>query len=474
MSTPSRTSWAYLPAEIRTLILKFLIKDGCSLASFATVSREWQMIVERHTFARITLTPYRLTTFGPMTHRNQALVRYIWLCLELEEYDCVGCGIDNIWVASDADDSRVMTTFVALFTTLSAWKPSGGLVLDISVFSLSDSKHWFKYLTFVPDAASGVCRPRRSSDHSPLPKWTDYEHGWLDGRRVSAPTPFALAKVFGEILGARPFDNVEQEKQWWQQGPVVPAVTAVLLRQQTRRRWKPTTLKYMFARFPRLEEIHYEPWVEQFGCRQELTDRCNLVFGASCGPVRISTSKVSRAVAKASLKLEHLSASFMVDASHFFQAREPSWTWPNMTWFAMTSRLLGPDASPVEIDDMLIAASAAAIKMPNLQVMEIWNGQEGLAMLFRYQKAKGGQPAVVTRKGTREIALGSAVMRAWEDVAREHRCNGCVVITELIDVGLVQSHGDAIHHLQLSNPVIRPISLRQIRMEHRILTGAQN
>ncbi|KAL6700380.1 hypothetical protein J3F84DRAFT_402522 [Trichoderma pleuroticola] len=498
MSTASRTSWTHLPAEIRTLILEFLSKDGCSLAGFATVSREWQMFMEKHTFAGITLTPDRLADFGPMMHRNQALVRYIWLCLEFEEYDCYDCGLDSVWGISDADNLQVVTTFVALFTTLSSWKPSGSLVLDISVVSLDDSKHWFKYLTFVPDAASGLCCSRRSPEPSTLSKWSEYGHGWIGGWRYSAPNAFAFHKVFVEILGQRPFSNYEREEEWWQQLPVVPAVTAVMLRQQTRRRWKPRTLKYMFAHFPRLEEIHYEPWREWTGFRQQLTDQgftslfesltsrqlrklvlfenFNAQYLAEfvdCDPVRISTSEVSRAVAKASLALEHLSASFMVDASYFFQACEPSWTWPNLTWLAMTSRLIGPDESPVDVDDMLMAASAAAIKMPNLQVMEIWNGQKGLAMLFRYQRAKGGQPAVITRRGTREIDLGPAVMRAWEDVAREHRCSGCVVITGLMDVGLVESHGDAIHHLKLSNPVIRPISLQQIRTEHRIRTAKQ-
>ncbi|KAL7914595.1 hypothetical protein GGI35DRAFT_152076 [Trichoderma velutinum] len=497
-TTASKTSWICLPAEIRALVLDFLSKDGCNLAGFATVSREWQTVIEKHTFAQIKLTPSRLADFGSMTHRNQALVRYIWLCLELDEYDCSECAPDNeIWGISDADNLRVTTTFVELFTALSAWKPSGGLVLDISVHSPSDSEHWFKYLTFEPDAASGVCGPRRSPEQPTMAKLDDHRHGWFDGRREFPPNTFALQKNFDEILGERPFRNDEQEEQWWQQLPVVIAVTTVLLRQQTRRRWKGITLKYMFAQLPRLEEIHYEPWMEWYDFQQEWADRYfislfesltprqlrKLVLFensnpqyfldfAGCDPVRISTSEVSCAVAKASLKLEQLSASFMVDARYFFQAREPSWTWPNLTWLAMTSRLLEPDTSPVEIDDMLIAASAAALNMPNLQVMEIWNGQEGLAMLFRYQKAEGGQPAVITWKGTRGFALRPVVIQAWEVVARKHRCNGCVVITELSDVGLIQSHGDAIHYLELSNPVIRPISLQQIQMEHRIRTGA--
>ena len=44
-----------------------------------------------------------------------------------------------------------------------------------------------------------------------------------------------------------------------------------------------------------------------------------------CDPIRIPTFDVSRAAANASLKLEHLSASSMVDASYFFHACQPSW-----------------------------------------------------------------------------------------------------------------------------------------------------
>lgn len=54
-----------------------------------------------------------------------------------------------------------------------------------------------------------------------------------------------------------------QQGQWWQSLPMVPAVTGVLLRQQTRQ-WKPAALAHMFSRLPRLQEIHYESWKELF------------------------------------------------------------------------------------------------------------------------------------------------------------------------------------------------------------------
>lgn len=188
--------------------------------------------------------------------------------------------------------------------------------------------------------------------------------------------------------------------------------------------------------------------------------------------IRTPTFDLSRTVANTSLKLEHLSASFMVEAEYFFYAREPSWEWPNLTSLALTSQLLAPDESPANIDNMLQAAAAAAMKMPNLETMEIWNGREGLAMLFRYHRSIGStQPPVITWRGTWEFAMQAPAIRAWEAVALKHRGCGSVIVKELLDVGVIQSHGDAIHHLKFSSTVIRPVSLRQIRMEHRIRVG---
>lgn len=129
-------------------------------------------------------------------------------------------------------------------------------------------------------------------------------------------------------------------------------------------------------------------------------------------PKRIPSSSISQAIANTSLTLEHLSASFMVDASHFFDARKLSWEWPNLTWLALTSQILVPEESPIELDVMLREAAAAAMKMPKLETMEIWNGNKGLAMLFRYQLAESWQPAVITCRGTWELTLRPPVIQA--------------------------------------------------------------
>lgn len=272
----NKTACVYLPPEIQLIILDALLQDGCSLASFATVSREWQAIIERHNFARIKLTPSRLADLNSTVRRNRHLVGYVWLCLELQEYDCTECATQNseLWPVSDTDNILITTAIQRLFSTLSAWEPDGDLLLDISVHSPSDSEHWFKYLTFGPDLPPDECARVGCVQQAMLAKLDDHRHGWLGGSQDVAPDRYAIDNVFKEIMGEGPFVDEEPEYQWWRQLPPIPAVTGVLLRQQNRRRWKPKSLAQMFARLPRLQEIHYEPWREWLDSLQEWTDRC--------------------------------------------------------------------------------------------------------------------------------------------------------------------------------------------------------
>lgn len=94
-------------------------------------------------------------------------------------------------------------------------------------------------------------------------------------------------------------------------------------------------------------------------------------------PIRTANLAVSKALAEASLSLEHLSASFTVDAKYFFRAPQSTWTWNKLATLVLTSGLLTPSHSSTEINDMLQAAAAAAMSMPALTAMELWNGGRG-------------------------------------------------------------------------------------------------
>ncbi|KAK5465241.1 hypothetical protein LTS15_001804 [Exophiala xenobiotica] len=449
-----------------------------------------------------------------MIHRNQALVDYIWFCLELDDYDCTKCAppqgstykeLEEAYSINDADGCPSPTAFQSLFSILSTWELNGDLILDISIYSPSDSKHWFPYLTFMPDIASDLLGGGIQQTISNKVHTTDPRHGWVAGLRHSAPPRNAISKVFHSIMEEGPFDSEPLELQWWDQLPSVPAVTSLLLRQQNRRRWKPRSLAHMFARFPRLQEVHYEPWRE-WNSLLRLTDRhfqhlfesiprCNknhkrlvvfenfnqqypvimqrFQFGedlSGCDRYRNPAPAVSRMVALASLKLEHLAASFTVDASHFFEI-EPSWEWSNLSSIVLTSNLLTPDTDPIEIGAMLQAAAAAAIKMPRLETMEIWNGRQGLAALFKYQLFHDREEATITWRGPWQLTMEPSIIQSWEAVIDQY--DGCRLnlVQERLNKAAIKSHGDAIHHLMLSSPVIRPISLQQIQMEHKFLEG---
>ncbi|XDG01969.1 hypothetical protein ABKA04_001584 [Annulohypoxylon sp. FPYF3050] len=453
--TGNAVTWGHLPAEIRLMILEALLQDGCSMAPFAAVSREWQAVIEPYNFARIYLTPSRLADVDTMLRRNRALVKYIWYYIELEKYDCTTCAplVRDDWGLNETDNTVIMTALEGLFSTLSSWPPNGNLLLDISLYSPSDSKHWFKYLTCGPDIPSDKYNRHRSLDQVARVEDDGHQRLWNADDRNPNLQRFAINKLFEDIMGEGPFNTDEQEWQWFRQLPAVPAVTGLLLRQETRRRWKPLALLEMLARFPKLQDVHMEPWREwEDDWQQEHTD---------------GYRQCSEWIATVSLKLDHLSASFIADASYFFDARKSFWEWPNLTSLALTSRLFTPDESPAKIDRLLRAAAAAAMKMPKLEIMEIWNGREGLAALFRYQVTRGGHPPVLTWKGTWELTLRPPMVQRWESVASKHWGSRSIRVVHELLPNHIGSHGDALCILEPVNEVIRPVSLQQIQIEHQ-------
>lgn len=276
------STWYGLSKELRLLILDTLIRDGCKLAHLATVCREWQNEIEQHIFARIRVTPSRLIDFASMTYRRRALVHYIWFCLELDEYDCTECtpcatNEGEGLLIDDTDHCPITGSFQLLFSALNAWEPNRDLVLDISVYSPSDSEHWFKYVTILPDTPYGNTRHQGTGLRIRDEAADDVHRGWIQGTRDSARVDRAITKVFFEIMSDGPFDTEEEELKWWDQLPEVSAVTCVLLRQQTYRRWKPISLAHMLARLPELQELHNEPWRE-WAYMQRFTDQCEYLL----------------------------------------------------------------------------------------------------------------------------------------------------------------------------------------------------
>lgn len=130
-------------------------------------------------------------------------------------------------------------------------------------------------------------------------------------------------------------------------------------------------------------------------------------------------------LSKSSRFLENLSAAFLVDAEDFFTNLRPIneqnfsvISWENLRKLALTSRLLHLDIGRGKINKLLMAAGRAAAFMPKLEVMEIWNGGEGNACLFRYSNNAGELKITWACNWGSHVKLDHNVVHYWANLPR--------------------------------------------------------
>lgn len=251
-------SWEFLATEIRVLILNVLFDDGCCVARFATVSREWKTIIEQKTFSRLTLESSRLRDFDKITKPRKQLVRYIWLCIELQEYSCSQCEHEETDLWHESNTNIIENVLRQTFGILSSWKTNGTLTLDFSVHSPSDAMHQFKYIQFWPDNKD------ISQSCQEITNVREPDHGCVNNSQVSKPSEQSINRLF---------EDIEMPAGFWEGLPSLSAITRLLLRRQTRRRWEPRDLEKLIRLLPNLREICYEPWREWSRVDQRWTDQ---------------------------------------------------------------------------------------------------------------------------------------------------------------------------------------------------------
>ena len=263
MEFTGTVSWARLPAEIRLMILNQLVhaaeQDGSSLASYAAVCSEWQDAIEPVTFWSLNFTAALLDApgFSEMATRawRLGLVRRVCVFISLPEYGCPECERPPR-LRNMGRRSGTMTTARHVlnksFCILNGWDRQGDLSLDITIQSASDADHYFKDMDIGP--------PRRTTT-TPLSVTQDPRHGWVAGRRVSLPPEGAILRLF------EPIEVVDTALL-----PQVTAVTRLVLRRQTTRRWDLIDLDGILRRCVKLKEFHFEPWRGWTSFEAELED----------------------------------------------------------------------------------------------------------------------------------------------------------------------------------------------------------
>ena len=525
MEVTNPRSWTQLPAEIWWKILSDLIQaaeqDGSSLAPYATVSWEWQAAVEAVNFRSLNFTLALMAAIGfeKMAHRawSLGLVRRVCIFVPLPQYGCPDCEVlPRIGSTGEVQRMKAAAqrTLCTAFWILASWKRGGDLLLDITMQSASDADHYFKHMD--------VGRPRRTTATTP-PLVHDPRHGWENGQRVSLPPGDAILRLFNRA------------EIYHGDLPRVTAVTRLVLRRQTTRRWDLINLEDLVFECVNLKEFHFEPWrgwtimgtyiinkgkssVRQLyfhtsclsidqsrlatrnffgGLHRSAKQLTTLVLfedfsdayiaavsnppltsrGMAAGGVRRPCRKVSRALARSGGKLrnlEHLSAAFLIDATHFLpeMCLSPPNAWASLASLTITSRRLAPEESTAVNDVFAEAARAAAARLPALQLLELWNARAGLASVLRYRApavvdARAAARASILWRATWNVELERRVIEMWERVACRGRPCELRVVIDYLDPARVKSHGDAIPLLGFDHDVVEPVSLEQIQRENR-------
>ena len=165
-----------------------------------------------------------------------------------------------------------------------------------------------------------------------------------------------------------------------------------------------------------------------------------------------------------SLGFERFAISYFIDARQFFACCSRFYKWRRLQSLTLTASTLTQAAPKKRIYRLLCDAGKAALKMPQLERLALWNckGKEACAVLYHRKKKGPCKMASLTWRGTWDLELSHDVVEAWQKVG-----SGAYylrVANERV-TGDINSHGDAIYHLRLPDGVIDPVSLRQIRQE---------
>lgn len=174
---------------------------------------------------------------------------------------------------------------------------------------------------------------------------------------------------------------------------------------------------------------------------------------------------VGEALAQRSQTLTRLAASYMIEAEHFFHAAtECHYYWENLTTLFLTSRHLTNETSSWSINALLQNAGEAALNMPKLQTMHIWNGVKGKLCGFRYLVTE--RETAIQWRGHWAPYIDFDVIYAWKQVAVQHTRNELTVKeSEIISGKYIGSHAVAMKELGVHEDVVHPVSFRQIRCE---------
>ncbi|KAI1389493.1 uncharacterized protein F4822DRAFT_398509 [Hypoxylon trugodes] len=484
------TSWSNLPAELRLAILQIVADTSMGhIATYASVCSEWQEVFEAKSFERIVLSQRRVLEFAQIVQGpRRRLVKHIWLRIELSDDDHSSYKTISLREMDFEGRDNFVGVIKVLFTTLSAWERprdlnKEGLTLEFCAYSPSDSEHMPKDRDFAHDPYS-----EPAEEISALPNPREHPAPTQLDRDNLFRNIFRLTKSYVSIMW---FNNDYESAVL----PEVNVVTSFLIRRQYYRKFDPNDMYYILVNLTGLESIIYEPqreWITSQSesdicyCRlfeymlppslkrltvfENYEEELAAVIAAPGESGRVRSPEVSQALMRRSQALEHLSAAFIIDAMDFLRpfwppASQPiPWSWAKLKTIALTSQVLKPDSNRDLISYLCEAAGLAARNMPNLEIMEIWNGDgDKHGSIFRFCNEE--MVSTITWQSNWEMKLAEWVLSSWRITVYETRHhNNLSVRYANLPMDGTRFPASVLPHLKLKDQVLHPVSFRQIQL----------
>ncbi|KAM7209730.1 hypothetical protein V8F20_000133 [Naviculisporaceae sp. PSN 640] len=430
-------SWNALPDELRLMIFKELANshtrdydfEGKRLlrAGYAAVCWQWCDFFEKHNFRSLIIDQDRIKDLQMITSRGsrRAFVRFLWLRVRLEEYDCDVCHEEEDVDTVRRNNITFTKAVIDLMAVLATWpRPQDlehGLTLELSAFSPSDSKHAFKYFRLeqsYPYLNFRELDPKLTAYKTHLKanrSLHDPAHGWTKGHQ-EPPDQGSKLRIQGSLRFLPELVEPSLRTRW--EYLRVQAVVWLMVRRQFHRKIPTELLADLLHRVcPSLEGFHHGSWLDMtdnsrernpdsYMLQRPLIMRHISLFAdhnhilhprySNRSTYRADrrwtlNNSLSRTLCVNTRDLETFAFTTAIDARDFFSLFAPQAppqadlpTWWRLRSLVITSNLLTKKAKHWEIENLLVAAGRAAARMPALLYMEIWNGGKGHHSAFGY------------------------------------------------------------------------------------------
>ncbi|KAK1658430.1 hypothetical protein BDP55DRAFT_682608 [Colletotrichum godetiae] len=396
--------WNDLPNELKNQIWGHLLGCGSNenqtLARYASISSEWQKIIEPFTFEEISVSLYSQKPTSSRRRVSQA--RKILTKPRQSALKRLRVRIDYDATKTSKGYRRAFAgVVVALFDLLQTWK-AGDAKIDLEIIEVRP------------------CGPPLFTYGGELLQQRTWSIGCVRSLRIVKPQSY-ISRSTGPELADLVLNGLA----------------------------------------PGLDMLEYN---YEIGCRPGHKHKLCLLTDWQIAPVEVKSLTIRESCDQSNLNTQHdwveyirthqgipeqlyqksrgleeLCVSFAIDATDLFshmmdqpmkerpfsQASTVLPDWPELRLISLTSHSIW-DKAPEMTNKLLLSAARAARRMPKLRVMEIWNAREQYILsagCFRYST---GEDAVATFiwESTWDFEIEQATRVAWVDAAKSHSALG--------------------------------------------------